>query len=81
MLPSDYMRRNMLATFQFESSNVEFTRQIYGADNIAWSSDYPHTDSTWPRSREFLSEALKDVPEDGMRKIVGENVINFYGLN
>ena len=34
MLPSDYMRRNMLATFQFESSNVEFTRQIYGADNI-----------------------------------------------
>ncbi len=81
MLPSDYMRRNMLATFQFESANVEFTRQIYGADNIAWSSDYPHTDSTWPRSKEFLSEALKDVPEDGMRKIVGENVINFYGLN
>jgi predicted TIM-barrel fold metal-dependent hydrolase len=80
MLPSEYMKRNVLATFQFENANIEYTRQIFGEKNIAWSSDYPHTDSTWPRSKEFLADALKDVPEAGMRKIAGENVLNFYGL-
>jgi predicted TIM-barrel fold metal-dependent hydrolase len=80
MLPSEYMKHNVLATFQFEGTNVEFTRQTFGPENIAWSSDYPHTDSTWPNSRQFIAEALKDIPENGLQKIVGENVINFYGI-
>ncbi|HJY84831.1 MAG TPA: amidohydrolase family protein, partial [Candidatus Binatia bacterium] len=58
MLPSEYMKRNVVATFQFESANVDFTRQVFGAEHIAWASDYPHNDSTWPRSQEFIARAF-----------------------
>ena len=81
MLPSEYMKRNVTATFQFETTNVDFTRQIFGAENIVWSSDYPHTDSTWPRSRDMIAQAFKGIPEGDVHKIVGGNVARLYGVN
>ncbi len=81
MMPSEYMKRNVVATFQFESTNVNFTRQIYGAENIMWSSDYPHTDSPWPRSRQYIAEGFKDIPKADVQKIVGDNAAHLYGIN
>ena len=81
MLPSQYMKRNVVATFQFESTNVDFTRQTFGAENIAWASDYPHNDSTWPRSREFIAEAFTGIPEEDVQKIVGSNAACLYGID
>jgi predicted TIM-barrel fold metal-dependent hydrolase len=46
-----------------------------------WSSDYPHTDSTWPKSREFIASAFKGMPEADIQKIVGGNVARIYRLN
>ena len=81
MLPSEYMKRNVVATFQFETTNVDFTRQIFGADNILWSSDYPHTDSTWPHSQDLIAQAFKGMPEPDVQKIVGDNVARLYNVN
>src|SRR5215831_2668869 len=60
--PSEYMKRQVWATFQFETDTVGFTSQSYGADKLMWSSDYPHTDSPWPRSRQFIETEIKGVP-------------------
>ncbi len=46
-----------------------------------WSSDYPHTDSTWPHSQEFIDEAFKDMPEEDLQKVVGGNVARIYSVN
>jgi predicted TIM-barrel fold metal-dependent hydrolase len=81
MLPSEYMKRNVVATFQFETTNVKFTREIFGAENILWSSDYPHTDSPWPRSRDIIAQAFVGMAEEDVQKIVGGNVARLYGLN
>jgi uncharacterized protein len=81
LLPSDYLKRNVVATFQFETTNVPFTREIFGAENILWSSDYPHTDSPWPRSRDLIAHAFKDLPEQDVQKMVGGNAVRLYGLN
>lgn len=81
MLPSEYMKRNVVATFQFEQATADFTRQLFGAERIMWSSDYPHTDSTWPHSREFIDEAFKDMPEEDIRRVVGGNVARIYSVN
>jgi predicted TIM-barrel fold metal-dependent hydrolase len=81
MLPSEYMKRNVVATFQFETTNVPFTSQIYGADNIIWSSDYPHTDSPWPHSQDIIAEAFKNIPGADIQKIVGGNVAKLYNIN
>ena len=78
MLPSEYMKRNVVATFQFETTNVNFTRQVFGADNILWSSDYPHTDSTWPHSQDLIAQAFGGIPEADVQKIVGANAARLY---
>ena len=62
------------------TSNVEFTRQAVGTEQIMWSSDYPHTDSPWPRSREFIAGAFEDMREDDIAKIVGGNAAELYGI-
>jgi len=45
-----------------------------------WSSDYPHTASTWPQSREVVERDLKGVSEKERRQIVRENAARLYGL-
>jgi predicted TIM-barrel fold metal-dependent hydrolase len=45
-----------------------------------WSSDYPHTVSTWPHSREVVERDFKGVPEKERRQIVRENAARLYGF-
>jgi predicted TIM-barrel fold metal-dependent hydrolase len=46
-----------------------------------WASDFPHTDSTWPHSREVIKTDFAGVPEDVTRKIVYENAAKLYGID
>jgi predicted TIM-barrel fold metal-dependent hydrolase len=81
MKPSEYMKRQVWATFQFETENVGFTADKFGRDKLMWSSDYPHTDSPWPRSREFIENEIKSVSDQDKRAIVSDNVLHLYGIN
>jgi len=53
-------------------------RAIIGVENLMWGSDYPHQESTWPKSREILDTILADVPGDEKILIAGENVARLY---
>ena len=53
-------------------------RAIIGVENLMWGSDYPHQESTWPKSREILDTIPADVPEDEKILIAGENVARLY---
>jgi predicted TIM-barrel fold metal-dependent hydrolase len=46
-----------------------------------WSSDYPHSDSTWPRSREVVEEHFTGVPAAERHKVVTGNAARLYGLS
>ena len=52
-----------------------------GVDNILWASDYPHAESTFPKSQEILDKILEGVPEDEVSKIVAENCAKLYGFS
>jgi len=78
--PSEYFRRQMYCTFIDDSFGVA-SRHWIGVDNIMWSSDYPHTASTWPHSRDLIARDFKDVSEVEKRKIVRENAAQLYGFN
>ena len=58
---------------------VENRHQV-GIDNIMWSSDYPHTASTWPHSQDIIVRDFKGVPDAEKWKIVRDNVIALYDL-
>ena len=77
--PSFYFRRNIKATFLHDPVAIR-ERDIIGVDNIMWSSDYPHSDTTWPNSLDVIEEHLGGIPEDEKRKIVGENAAKLYNI-
>jgi predicted TIM-barrel fold metal-dependent hydrolase len=52
-----------------------------GEDNITYESDYPHSDSTWPRTREIAEEQMADLSDEQRRKIVRGNAIKLFGLD
>jgi predicted TIM-barrel fold metal-dependent hydrolase len=78
-LPSDHFRRNVFCSFQEDALGIAY-REVIGLDGIMFGSDYPHTETTFPRSREIMSERLKGVPEDEQRKIVFDNANELYGF-
>jgi predicted TIM-barrel fold metal-dependent hydrolase len=78
--PSTYWYRQGHATFIQDLAGVA-SRHRAGLKNIMWSTDYPHSDSTWPKSREALAEHFKDVPDDERALIAGGNAAALYHLN
>jgi predicted TIM-barrel fold metal-dependent hydrolase len=80
MLPSDYFHQNVFAGFQEDALGIR-DREIIGVDNIMWGSDYPHAESTFPRSQDILEGILMDCTEQEKAKIVGGNAARVYRLD
>ncbi len=80
MLPSECFHRNVFCGFQEDALGIRL-RDIIGVDNLMWGSDYPHTESTFPRSRHILGEILSDFTQEEAAKIVGGNAARIYNLN
>ena len=78
--PSDFFHRNVFLSFQEDAVGIRL-RDIIGVDRLMWGSDYPHSESTFPRSREILAEILSGVPSDEQAKIVGSTAAELYGFD
>ena len=79
MKPSDYIKRQVYATFINEPVFIK-TLDLYGPDNAMWSSDYPHTAATWPQSQEFINKTFSGLPEETRRNIVHDTAARVYGI-
>ena len=79
MLPTDYFHRNVFVGFQEDALGIRL-RDVIGVDNLQWGSDYPHQESTFPRTRQILEEILADCTEEEKAKIVGGNAARVYNL-
>jgi predicted TIM-barrel fold metal-dependent hydrolase len=77
MLPSDFVRRNIFLSFQEDHLGIR-DRALIGVDTLMWGSDYPHTETTFPRSRQILERILEGVPEDERQKITRTNAARLY---
>ncbi len=80
MTPSEYFHRNVFLSFQEDALGMR-DRDMIGVDNILWGSDYPHVESTFPRSQEILEDILADCTEEERAKIVGANAARIYRLD
>jgi predicted TIM-barrel fold metal-dependent hydrolase len=79
-LPSDFFRSNCFLGFQEDAMGIR-DRHIIGVDNLQWGADYPHSESTFPRSREILENILADCSEEEKAKISGGNAAKIYHLD
>ena len=76
-LPSDVFRSQVVTCFIDDSFGVE-SRHHLNLDMIAWECDYPHSDSTWPRSPETLIRCFEGVPDDEIEKITYQNALRLW---
>ncbi len=81
-LPSEIFREHVLACFISDPSGLKARHEI-GVDIIAFESDYPHTDTTWPESPELLWHDLQaaGVTDEETNKITYENACRFFDFD
>ena len=77
--PSFYADRQVWFTFMEDPAGIE-ARHACGVDRIMWSSDYPHSETTWPHSQKIVGEIFERVPADEVVRIVRDNCRELYGL-
>jgi predicted TIM-barrel fold metal-dependent hydrolase len=64
---SEYIKRQVYATFIADPVFIDSLHR-YGPNNIMWSSDYPHTAATFPRSREIVAKRFGGLPAEQRAK-------------
>lgn len=79
LAPSELFRRQVMATFEEDELGPQMI-PLLGADSCMWASDYPHTDSTFPRSREAIADTLGTLADEDRRKITASNCAGLYGF-
>jgi predicted TIM-barrel fold metal-dependent hydrolase len=79
--PSEYWATNCLAGASFMHKVEMDERHDLGVDTILFGRDYPHPESTWPHTRQWMQDLFHGVPDDEARKMLGENAIRFFGLD
>ena len=78
--PSTYFHRQIYGCFFDDAFGLKNVDAI-GVDNITYESDYPHSDSTWPNTRQIAEKQMKDLTDEQIYKIVRGNAIKLYDLD
>jgi predicted TIM-barrel fold metal-dependent hydrolase len=79
--PSFYARRNCWYGASFPSPGEIAGYKELGADKILWGSDYPHSEGTFPHTRQALQLAFSAVDPADTRLMLGENAAHLYGFD
>jgi predicted TIM-barrel fold metal-dependent hydrolase len=79
MNAADYWRRQVYATFQDDVPGIR-CRDLVGVDHLMWGSDYPHFDSTFPKSKDAIERNLDGVPDPERALILGQTMLQVYNL-
>jgi predicted TIM-barrel fold metal-dependent hydrolase len=77
--PGEYFERQIYATF-FNDPPSRMLLGNWGTKNFMWSNDYPHPNSTWPKSREVIDRDLGHLPADARKRLLSRNVQELYKL-
>ena len=86
LMPSEYFRRQVYASFWFEGAPARFAMQEY-PDNILYETDFPHPTSISAgpfdfsrTARDDLEPKMQGVPEETIRKVLHDNAARVYNL-
>jgi predicted TIM-barrel fold metal-dependent hydrolase len=78
--PSDFVREQIYACF-FNDSVCGHNLEWWGRDNVMWSNDFPHPNSTWPNSLKIIQRDLGHLPAATQAKVLYQNVCRLYDID
>ena len=86
LLPSEYFRRQIYACFWFERDAALVAIHRY-PDNVLFETDFPHPTCQHPgpktpavNPRQYVNEALADLPEALAANVLHDNAARLYGV-
>ena len=74
-----YWNTHMSASFMVDPLGLKLLDEI-GVDNVMWSSDYPHNESTFGYSQKSLKSVVDAVGQEDAVKICSTNIKKFLGV-
>ena len=78
--PSEYFLRQGAATFTDDPVAIK-NLSITGSETLLWSNDYPHTEGTFPRSREVIDSIAATLPTRDAENILFRNAARLYDFD
>ena len=79
MRPSEYFQRQCWISMEPGEKIGATMIDLLGADRFLWASDYPHSDAELGTVAK-LKKTLKSLPEEELRKVMGDNAMALYNL-
>ena len=81
LTPSEYFARNCYVGASFIRPIEAAMRHEVGVDRIMWGADYPHTEGSYPYSREALRASFADAPTEEVRRMLAGTAAEVYGFD
>ena len=83
--PSRYFASNMFCSFFNDRAGLAYIAGVgvknnFGFDNLTFETDYPHSDGTWPESRQVADKIMEGLSEGAKRKLLRDNAARQLGL-
>jgi predicted TIM-barrel fold metal-dependent hydrolase len=78
--PSTYYYGRVFGCFTSDRVGLR-NLDVVGEDNICFETDYPHTDTTWPNSKEYVEKMVADLDPDVAYKVLRGNAIRMLDLD
>jgi predicted TIM-barrel fold metal-dependent hydrolase len=78
--PSTYYYDHVYGCFTGDRTGMRLL-DLVGEDNITFETDFPHSDSTWPRSREYAEQLVAGVSDKVAYKVLRGNAIRMLELD
>ena len=54
---------------------------VIGEDRVTFETDYPHTDSTWPDTKQIALDMVQGLTQAQVNKVIRGNAIDLYQLS
>lgn len=80
MAPSGYFARQCWISYEIDEHTLGALAPFIGEGRIAWGSDYPHHDATFPGAVDTLRATMDGLAPQTQSKILGANAAGLYGL-
>jgi predicted TIM-barrel fold metal-dependent hydrolase len=78
--PSYYYYRQVYSCFFKDTAGMKLLDEV-GVDNVLFETDYPHSDGTFPHSREVANKLFGHLPDEVVYKIARGNAIKLLDLD
>ena len=80
MAPSEYAARHLFFGIVRDPLALRM-RDLLPVERLMWGTDFPHSVSSFPRSREWLDRIFDGVPPELRRRILVDTPCEFFRLD